>query len=283
MWIFYATIMFLASNVLYLLIRLAQKQNIPISFYSITLFLVPSIIYFSAATITKTSLLLSPWYFLLVIAAAFFYSYLGNFFSQKAVLLAPNPGYSLILQKSYVVLTTIAAVFLFGAEFSWKKFIAILFILFFTMVIAISPKENKAHGSKWVYLSLLANLCFAFGSLILKYFLNLGIQPFVYLFYINLFVATLNYFDFRKQKISLVLSKKQIFLAILIGVFSMVFNFSMKLAYKIAPNIGYVSAINVSSMMSLTFLSALIFKDDLSKQKIFGIFGVLISLFFLVI
>ncbi len=283
MWIFYATLMFLASNVLYLLIRLAQKQNIPISFYSITLFLVPSIIYFSAALFTRTSLLLSPGHFLLVIVAAFFWSYLGNFFSQKAILLATNPGYSLILQKSYVVITTIAAVFLFKAEFSWQKFIAILFILFFSMLIAISTKEKKKKNYKWVYFSLLTNLCLAFGSLISKYFLNLGMQPFVYLFYINLFVASLNFLDFRKQKISLTLSKKQILLVILIGVFSMAFNFSMQLAYKIAPNIGYVSAINISSIMTVTLLSALIFKDDLSKQKIFGIFGVFASLFFLVI
>lgn len=283
MWIFYAALMFLASNVLYLLIRLAQKQNIPISFYSITLFLVPSIIYFFAAKFTGISLLLSPSHFLLVILAAFFWSYLGNYFSQKAILLSSNPGYSLILTKSYVVITTIAAVFLFNAEFNWQKFIAILFILFFSMFIAISSKEKKTRNYKWVYFSLLANLCLAFGSLISKYFLNLGMQPVVYLFYINFFVATLSFFDFKKQKIAISLSKKQLLLVIFIGIFSMFFNFSMQLAYKAAPNIGYVSAINVSSMMSLTLLSALIFKDDLSKQKMFGIIGVLVSLFFLVI
>lgn len=282
MWILYASIMFLASNVMYLLIRLAQKQNIPISFYSIALFLVPSIIYFFAAQFTGISLNLSLNHFLLVIAAAFFWSYLGNFFSQKAILLAGNPGYSLILQKSYVVITTIAAVFLFQAEFSWQKFIAILFILFFAMLISISGKERKTKNYKWIYFSLLATLCLAFGSLISKHFLNLGLQPFTYLFYINLFVATLNFFDFKKQKIVLHLSKKQILLVTLIGIFSMAFNFSMQLAYKGVPNIGYVSAINVSSIMSVTFLSALIFKDDLSKQRIVGIFGVLVSLFFLI-
>jgi drug/metabolite transporter (DMT)-like permease len=275
--------MFLASNILYLLIRLAQKQNIPISFYSITLFLVPSIIYFFAAQFTHTSLLLNREHFLLVILAAFFWSYLGNYFSQKAILLSSNPGYSLILQKSYVVITTIAAVFLFKAEFSWQKFIAILFILFFSMIIAISTEEKKIRNFKWIYFSLLTNICLAFGSLISKHFLNLGMQPFVYLFYINIFVATLNFFDFKKQKISLKLSKKQISLAIFIGIFSMAFNFSMQLAYRIAPNIGYVSAINISSIMSVTLLSGFIFKDDLSKLKIAGILGVLISLFFLVI
>lgn len=282
MWIFYASIMFLASNILYLLIRLVQKQNIPISFYSIFSFLIPSIIYFFATQFTGTSLKLSPNHFLLVMTAAFFWSYLGNFFSQKAILLATNPGYSLILQKSYVVITTIAAVFLFQAEFNWQKFIAILFILFFAMLISISGKERKTKNYKWVYFSLLTALCFAFGSLISKHFLNLGLQPFVYLFYINLFVAILNFFDFKKQKIVLHLSKKQIFLVILIGIFSMAFNFSMQLAYKGVPNIGYVSAINVSSIMSVTFLSALIFEDDLSKQRIVGMLGVLVSLFFLI-
>lgn len=282
MWIVYAGAMFLASNVLYLLIRLAQKQNIPISFYSIALFLVPSVIYFFLSQFTGISLLLAPEHFLLVIIAAFFWSYLGNFFSQKAILLADNPGYSLILQKSYVVITTIAAVFLFQAEFSWQKLIAILFILFFATLISSSASKKKNDSKKWVYFSLITNLCLAFGSLISKHFLNLGLEPFVYLFYINLFVASMNFIGFKRQKIVLQLSKRQIFLVILIGIFSMFFNFSMQLAYRVSPNIGYVSAMNVSSIMSVTFLSALIFKDDLSKKKMLGIIGVLLSLFFLI-
>lgn len=283
MWLFYAFIMFMASNFLYLLIRLAQKQRIPISFYSITLFLIPSFIYFFLAYLNQTSLLVPLKYFLLIILAAFFWSYLGNFFSQKAILLSSNPGYSLILQKSYAVLTTIIAVFLFGAEFNWQKLIAIFSILFFAFLIASTPKRQQNKNQAWVYFSLLTNLCLAFGSLISKHFLNLGLEPFVYLFYINVFVTVLNFFDFKKQKISLHLSSKQILLVIMIGIFQAIFNFFMQTAYKTAPNIGYVAAINVSSIMTVTFLSALLFKDELSRLKIFGIFGVLISLFFLII
>ncbi len=283
MWIFYSALMFLFSNALYLLIRLAQKKNIPISFYSIAMFLVPSIIYFFAASLTHTSLVLSLQDFLLVIFSAFFWSFLGNFFSQKAILLAINPGYSLILQKSYVVLTTIFAVFLFNASFSWQKFIAIIFILFFSILISASPKNKIGQDKKWIYFSLLANLCYTFGSLISKYFLNIGLEPFVYLFYINLFVAILNIFNFRNQKIKNILSKKQVFLVILIGIFGTAFSFSQQIAYRFAPNIGYVSAINVSSVMSVTFLSSFFFKDDLSRSKVVGIVGVLASLFFLVL
>lgn len=283
MWLFYAFIMFLASNVLYLMIRLAQKQKIPISFYSITLFLIPSFIYFFLAHLNGVSLLVPVNYFLLIILAAFFWSYLGNFFSQKAILLASNPGYSLILQKSYAVLTTVIAVFLFDAQFSWQKLIAIFSILFFAFLIASTPKKQQNKNKTWVYFSLLTNLCLAFGSLISKYFLNLGLDPFVYLFYINVFVTVLNFFDFKKQKITINLSKRQILLVIMIGIFQAIFNFFMQTAYKFAPNIGYVAGINVSSIMTVTFLSAFLFKDELSKLKIFGIFGVLISLFLLII
>lgn len=282
MWLFYAFLMFLASNVLYLLIRLAQKQKIAISFYSIFLFFIPSVIYFTLAQVTKTSLLLSTNHFLLVILAGLLWSYLGNFFSQKAISLAANPGYSLVIQKSYVVLTTIAAMFLFQAEFSYKKLIAILLILCFTALISIPNKSKETKNYKWVYFSLLTNFCLAFGSLISKHFLNLGLEPFVYLFYINVLVSTLNFFYFKKQQIKVDFSYKKIALMIAIGIFSTAFNFSMQLAYKTAPNIGYVSAINVASIMSITFFSALLFKDELSKRKVLGILGVMISLVWLI-
>jgi drug/metabolite transporter (DMT)-like permease len=283
MWFFYAALMFLASNVLYLLIRLAQKQGIPLSFYSIFLFFIPSLIYLSLSFATRTTLAVAPNHLALIICAALLWSYLGNLFSQKAILLAPNPGYSLILQKSYVVLTTIAAVFLFQAEFSWQKFIAIISILFFALVLSISTNNKQQANKWWFYFSLLTNLCLAFGSLISKHFLVLGLQPIMYLFYINLLVATLNFFDFIRQKIPFHPNAKQLFLVVLIGAFSMAFNFSMQLSYKTAPNIGYVSAINVSSIMTVTILSALFFKDELSKTKIIAIGGTLISLVFLVI
>lgn len=283
MWLLYAFIMFLASNVLYLSIRLAQKQQIPINFYTIFMFLVPSIIYFVAAWLTDISLLLSREHFFLVMFGAFFWSYLGNHFSQKALLVAPNPGYSLILQKSYVILTTIAAIFLFEAAFSWQKFAAILVILFFSLFVTSSSKQATLKQQPWVYYSLLTHLCLTLGSLLSKYYLNLGLEPFVYLFYTNLFVATLNSWHFMSSKVFFRPMRQQWLLLIVIGVFGAIFGFTMQLAYKFSPNIGYVAAINVSSIMSLTFLSALFFKDDLSKNKIIGIVGVFVGLLFLVL
>jgi drug/metabolite transporter (DMT)-like permease len=181
MWILLSLLMFISSNFLYLLIRFAQKKNIPINVYSVAMFLIPAITYFLIATITHTSLLIPLSAFALIIFVAFFWSYLGNYFSQKGILYAPNPGFSLIIQKSYVVLTTIAAIFLFGASLNIGKFIGILLILGFVALISLGGKTKKSE-LKWVLFSLGAHLCFAFGSLMSKQFLNMGLTPYVYLF-----------------------------------------------------------------------------------------------------
>lgn len=280
MWIFYSFLMFLFSNLTYLAIRKAQKDGIPNSVYSITMFLIPSFAYFLISSATKTSLLLPLPHLALIILTAFLWSYLGNFFSLKGIQFAPNPGYSLVIQKSYVVLTTIGALVLFGSSISPQKVFGILVILAFTVLISIDNKTHKSQ-SKWVLFSFLAHLSFAFGSLMSKHFLNIGLQPYQYLFYITLFVGTLNLIETKKLKLSLNYSKQSWLIMIIIGLCSLGSNLSMQFGYKFAPNLGYVAAINTSSIMSLTIFSALIFKDSLSKQKILGIVGVLVGLLIL--
>lgn len=274
MWIFYSLLMFAFSNLLYLAIRKAQKENISLYIYSVTMFLIPAISYFLLAIVTKTSLLVNLPQFALIIGTAFLWSYLGNFFSQKGILFAPNPGYSLVIQKSYVVLTTIAAIFLFGSSISISKVIGILIIVAFVAVISISGKTHQAE-LKWVVFSLLAHLCFAFGSLMSKQFLNMGLQPYTYLFYITSFVSVVNLIEARRKKIVFNLKRNQWLLILIIGLASVGFNTFMQFGYKLAPNPGYVVAINTASIMSLTVFSALIFKDELNKQKVIGVIGVL--------
>lgn len=266
--------MFAFSNLLYLAIRKAQKENISLYIYSVTMFLIPAISYFLLAIVTKTSLLVNLPQFALIIGTAFLWSYLGNFFSQKGILFAPNPGYSLVIQKSYVVLTTIAAIFLFGSSISISKVIGILIIVAFVAVISISGKTHQAE-LKWVVFSLLAHLCFAFGSLMSKQFLNMGLQPYTYLFYITSFVSVVNLIEARRKKIVFNLKRNQWLLILIIGLASVGFNTFMQFGYKLAPNPGYVVAINTASIMSLTVFSALIFKDELNKQKVIGVIGVL--------
>lgn len=274
--------MFAFSNSLYLLIRKAQIEKIGTSVYSIAMFLIPSIIYFILALTSGVTLLPKLNHFLIIVVTAFLWSYLGNFFSQKGILYAPNPGYSLILQKSYVILTTVAAYFLFNSELSLLKIISILIIVGFSALVTIS-KERKKSETKWVIFSLGAHLCFAYGSLISKHFLNIGLQPYTYLFYITLIVSLLNISESKAKKISLSLPKKHWFILGGIGLSAALFNLFMQQGYKFAPNPGYVAAINASSIMSLTLLSAYIFKDSLSVKRVIGIVGVTVGLFIIIL
>jgi drug/metabolite transporter (DMT)-like permease len=280
-WIFYSLLMFLASNFLYLLIRKAQLEKIDTSVYSVSMFFIPSLIYFVSALVSGVTLLPGLREFFLIIITAFLWSYLGNRFSQKGILYAPNPGYSLILQKSYVILTTIAAVFLFGSSISFLKVLAILIIIGFSALVSISGETSKSEN-KWVLYSIGAHLCFAYGSLISKYFLNIGLQPFTYLFYITLIVSLLNIYESKAKKASLSFSLPQWLVILGIGVSAALFNLFMQEGYKFAPNPGYVVAINTSSIMSLTLLSAYIFKDKLSVKKIVGIIGITVGLFLII-
>lgn len=281
-WIIFSLLMFVFSNILYLLIRKAQIEKVATSIYSIFLFLIPAIIYLISGILTKAPLIIPLRNLLLVVLAAIFWSYLGNFFSQKGILYSPNPGYSLILQKSYVILTTIAAFFLFSSELALLKVIGILTIVGFSAMISIS-KEKKGQGVKWVLFSLGAHLCFAFGSLISKHFLNIGLKPYTYLFYITTIVSLLNYFESRVKGVSFSLSKHQWLILLGIGTSSALFNLFMQFGYKYAPNPGYVAAINTSSIMSLTILSSVLFKDSLSLQKLIGVAGVLAGLLVIIL
>jgi len=64
---------------------------------------------------------------------------------------APNPGYSLVISKSYVVFTTIVSVIFFNSEISLKKIVAILLIVLFSGVIMFSQKSIKHTATiKWL-------------------------------------------------------------------------------------------------------------------------------------
>src|SRR3989337_1537439 len=95
------------------------------------MFLIPVIVYLFISISTKTRFELNPFEYFLIIIQGIFFSYLGNVFSLKGIEYAPNPGYSLIISKSYVVFTAIASIFLFSAPLTMKSVIAIVLIVLF--------------------------------------------------------------------------------------------------------------------------------------------------------
>lgn len=277
--------MFFSSVVMYLFIRRGQRQQIPLNEYLLSMFILPLIVYFFVLLYTKTSLVIPFWQIGLIAGISFVFSYIGNVLSQKSILLASNPGYSLSITKAYVIFTTLFAVFFFHSVLTLKAVIAIALIVVFSALISINPSSKKQTRSSmvWLPLAIGAFFCFAGLALFSTYILKLGVNVYVWLFYLFFFVSLFIGLGMMLQKTKVQFSGKTFPTLFMIGVMSMVFNLYTQLGYKEAPNPGYINAANAASITLVTLLSALFFKDELTLRKIIGVIGVSVGLILLFI
>lgn len=282
-WVLASSLMFLSSVALYLCIRKSNALKTPRQLNNLAMFLIPVLVYVVLATRNQTSFTLEPFAYILILIQGIFFSYLGNTFSLKGIEYAPNPGYSLIISKSYVVFTAIASIFLFSAPLTVQSVIAIAFIIVFSALITIDKNNNKATSNKlWLPYTMGAFFCWGFLALSSKYLLNIGV-PILTRLVLSMTVTTvliLGETMYKKVEWKN-LSKQQISTLMLIGVFGSSFNYFMQVGFNLAPNVGFVNAANAASISLLTLLSALFFKDELTAKKMLGIFGVTAGLLLL--
>lgn len=290
-WIIYSFLMFSFSIFQYLVLRKLQKSGVHGAINTLMMFLpaVPFLIILVLA-LGKSAILPIP-IILFLLVTTYFFAYFGNIFSIRGIERAPNSGYSLIIQKSYGIYTAIAALFLFQSTLTLKSIIAIIIVIGFSVLIMIDKKkqsETKISNKEWIIPSLMA--FFLFGNLALasKYLLSIGIDPVVRTAY-TFTILSIMYGLSLRGKISAEpesykkLSPKLIVLLILMGVSNGLFNLFMQFAFDKAPNIGYVNIINAASIMPITLLSALLFKEKLNLQKLIGMLGVIVGIILLVI
>lgn len=275
--------MFFSSVALYLLVRKSSILKTPTVFNNFAMFIIPLLIYLFLAVTNSSSFSITGYEFFIIALSAFFFSYLGNVFSLKSIEYAPNPGYSLIISKSYVVFTTIAAVFAFNSELTLKSVIAILVILVSSPFIMLDKtKKNARFNKSWLLLSIGAFFCWGMLALSSKYLLNMGVSVLNRLIYLGAIVSLLILLEAGAKKTSWKrLSLMQIVVLLGIGIFSASFNYFMQVGFEFAPNIGYINVTNAASISLITLLSAFLFKDELTLRKIGGIFGVTIGLMLL--
>lgn len=248
------------------------------------MFFVPLIILLAVDFSTNQNFILTLSQFLIITAAGILFSYLGNVFSLISIELAPNPGYSLVISKSYVVFTTLIAVLFFQAELSLKKAMAIAIIVGFSGFIMLSQKAlNKSKNALWLPLAIGAFFCWGLLSLTSKYLFNQGVSVYIFLSYAYIVVSVCIIIEMFKKKIKFGIIKKNPVIFLLIGIFSTGFNLFLFQAIKSAPNVGYVNAINASSISAVTILAIILFKDEFSKAKLIGILGVTSGLLLLLI
>ena len=275
-WILASLLMFASSVALYLCVRRSNALKTPRQLNNLAMFLIPVLVYMVLTLRTPTSFNLSPFEYFLILIQGIFFSYLGNTFSLKGIEYSPNPGYSLIISKSYVVFTAIASVFLFSAPLTMKAVIAIACIVVFSAFITIEKDQNKTtSNTMWLPYTMGAFFCWGLLALSSKYLLNVGV-PILTRLILSMVVTTVLIFgEILYKKVELKkISKDQLITLALIGIFGASFNYFMQVGFNLAPNVGFVNATNAASISLLTLMSAFIFKDELTIKKMIGIVGV---------
>lgn len=286
-WIIASILTFISSAVLYLFVRRSNSLKTPQQLNNLAMYFIPLIVYLIMAMSTDVSFGLKPFEYIVILIQAIFFSYLGNVLSLKGIQLAPNPGYSLIISKSYVVFTSIASIFIFGAPLSVTSAIAIMIIVVFSALIMINNKSHDKRvkpNNKWLLYTMGAFSCWGFLALSSKYLLNLGVPVLTRLIYTAIVASMLILGEIKLKKIDIFkVSKEQLTTLLAVGGFGAAFMYFMQVAFNLAPNVGYVNAVNASSISLLTVLSVIIFKDELSARKMIGVVGVTVGLVLLLI
>lgn len=286
-WILYAVGLIFFSTISYLGVRLAKDLAIPLLFRNLAMFLLPAILFLIVNLIQGHSLVLTPLQAVQILVSAIFFSWIGNSASLRALELAPNQGYSLIISKSYVVFTSVVSVWLFAAPLTRQDLLAILAIIGFSALIVIEKKVSQPVAASrgwlnnWFTLTMVA--FFAWGLLAInnRFLLLSGLPATVILFYSSIIVSLLILGQIWHQKMQLSLPGKSGFLLVLIGIGLTFFNFFQVAGYAVAPNPGYMNAANAGSISLVTVASALIFKDELNLKKFLGVVGVALGLLLL--
>jgi len=275
--------MFLSSVALYLFVRRSNALKTPQQLNNLAMFLIPVLVYLVLIVRTPTNFLLTPFQYLLIVVQGIFFSYLGNMFSLRGIEYAPNPGYSLIISKSYVVFTAVASIFIFSAPLTIGSVVAIALIIVFSALITIDKDKNRTDSNKlWFPYTMGAFFCWGFLALSSKYLLNVGV-PILTRLILSMVVTTVIIFGeiiYKKVELRKV-SKDQLITLLMIGVLGASFNYFMQVGFNLAPNVGFVNAANAASISLLTLASAFFFKDELTIKKMIGVFGVTAGLLLL--
>ncbi len=285
-WILAGFLMFLCSVAQYLLVRKSVLLKIPSPFVNLAMFLIPVVLFAVTAISLGTDMSVSIYELAVIAVMAFFFSYLGNIFSLRSIEIAPNPGYSLVLSKSYVVFTTLVAIPLFNQQLTLRAGAAIAIIIIASALITITGKAKPAshvHPS-WLPLAVGAFFCWGMLSVASKYLLMIGVGVLPRLIYTMSIVSFLIAIEMRVKKIQWrALSKTAWGVLLGIGVLSGGFNYFMQEGFVTAPNIGYINAMNASSIGLVVVGSAIFFRDEFSVRKFIGVIGVILGLMLLVI
>ncbi len=287
LWVVYSALMFISSVTMYLAVRVIKDSKVDLKITNLAMYGIPaicSLVFILAKHIPFSITIMQA--ALILLFGGCLCNYVGNLLSLKGIQNAANPGFSLIIQKSYGAITLFAAPFLFGSSITPLKVAGTLIVVLFSFIIASEKGKRIFSGdNRWLIYTLGALGCFALYSLFSKAMLRSGVNVFVFLFFVTLGVSICNLLHLlmKRTSASLRLSSKIGGILLVIGLLAFSFNIFLNLALQAAPNIGYVGSINASSIAALTVCSSLIFNDELNARKLIGVLGVMAGIFLVVL
>ncbi len=124
-WLLYAVVAMVSFAAMFLVSRRVLDTGVTSQAFTFYIFLLVTLMLFAYVLATKTSLSLTKYAVIFLIAAAVF-SAVGNVVFFQAIKLAPNPGYAVAIMSTNALLVTIASIFLFKAQFSVVKVMGII-------------------------------------------------------------------------------------------------------------------------------------------------------------
>lgn len=283
-WITASLLMFSSSIVYYLTIRVGQKKGVTVKEYMAINYPLPTVIFF-IMNIAAGGTFMIPFRIIpLILFHGIILEYIGATLSYKAIHAAPNAGYSLVVQKSYAIFTSIAAIFLFGASLTPYKFIAIITVIIFAAIISLDPKGTHKGKSNWFILSLIPFLFFGSNALVSKYAISFGGATLLsYLFWLFLLMSIITSFDILQGKNKVTLNTTHWKTLALIGISGTSFYYFKNLAQILAPNVGYVGAINTASNAFVALLAALLYNEHLSWTKFAAVVGIVVGIIYIIL
>jgi drug/metabolite transporter (DMT)-like permease len=283
-WIVASLIMFLSSIIYYLTIRLGQKKGVTVKEYMAINYPLPALVFFLMNVWNKTSFTVPLPVIPLILFHGIILEYIGGTLSYKAIHAAPNAGYSLVIQKSYAIFTSIAAIFLFNASLPFWKFCMILMIIFFAGILSLGGKEKNKTKSNWFILSLIPFFFFGSNSLVSKYAVSIeGASLISYLFWLFLLMTVITSIDIIRGKNKVAFNINHWKTLTLIGISGTSFYYFKNVAQIAAPNIGYVGAINTASNAFVVVLVALLYKEHMSWIKLVAVLGIVVGIIYIIL
>lgn len=136
MWIILAIIATFFTSILIIGIKYATTKNIDPAFILLISFSITALCALLHIITDKINIKFN-WKIILILIICGIFSYIGNLLLAKSIKLAPNPGYSLAILSTNIVIITIFSYFIFKSDLDFKSIVGIIFCIIGVVILSL--------------------------------------------------------------------------------------------------------------------------------------------------